>query len=374
MASKRDYYETLGLSKGASEADIKRAYKKLAKQYHPDVSQDANAEDKFKEVQEAYSVLRDSQKRSNYDQFGHSFEGFQGQGGADFNFDDIFSSFGGMGGGFSDLFRDAFGGGRRGGPESGSNLRVDVAISFEDAAFGIEKEITVERVGECNTCTGTGSEDGKEKTCPTCTGSGRVAKTQRTPFGVFSMQSVCHQCKGAGKIIEKPCKQCNGQGIQRQQKKLQVKIPAGINTGNHLRLRGEGNAGTKGGTAGDLFVVVFVEPHDIFKRDDVDVFCEIPISFSEAALGTTVEAPTLYGQADLKIKAGTQTGTLFRLKEKGIKRLNGRGIGDEYVKVIVETPKGLNKKQKALFEEMKGQETVQKERKGLFDKILKKFK
>jgi molecular chaperone DnaJ len=375
MPDKRDYYDILGLSKNASETDIKRAYKKLAKQYHPDVSQDANAEEKFKEVQEAYSVLRDSQKKANYDQFGHSFEGFQGnQGGADFNFDDIFSSFGGMGGGFSDLFRDAFGmGGQKGGPTSGNNLRVDLAIRFEDAAFGIEKEITVERIGGCAACTGSGSEDGKQKTCPMCNGSGRIAKTQRTPFGVFSMQSVCHQCKGAGSVIEKPCKQCHGEGVQREHKKLKVTIPAGINTGNHLRLQGEGNAGTKGGRAGDLFVVVFVEPHDIFKRDDVDVFCEIPISFSEAALGTIVEAPTLYGKADLKIKAGTQTGTLFRLKGKGIKRLQGNGIGDEYVKVIIETPKRLSKKQKALFEEMKGEETVQKERKGLFDKIVGKF-
>jgi len=376
-----DYYEILGLKKGAALEEIKRAYKELAKKYHPDVSKEHDAEKKFKEINHAYSVLSDPEKKQNYDNYGEAYKGFEGykqQGfgqGTDFDFEDIFNQFGFSGfSSFSDL-GDIFGGrgGRTAGRQKqdvGSNIKMELTITFDEAAFGVTKEISYERIERCEKCDGSGAEEGKVKNCPACKGKGFEVRQQRTPFGVFQTQSVCHTCGGRGSIAEKECKNCNGNAFLAKQAKLAVKIPAGINTGNHLRLEGKGHEGRHG--AGDLFVLIFVEDHPIFKRDEEDIYAEIPISFTEAALGAKVEVPTLDGKAELKIPAGTQTGTIFRLKGKGITRLNKQGEGDEYVKVIIETPKSVSKKQRELLEKLESEIESAKKRKSLFDKILGK--
>jgi len=371
-----DYYETLGLKKGASLEEIKKAYKELAKKYHPDVSKETNAEHKFKEINEAYSVLSDSEKKQNYDNYGDSFKNFQGynqQGfgqGTDFDFEDLFSNFTGFGGGsfgFNDL-NDLFGGGRKHQRKDiGSNIKLNLSVSFQEAVFGTTKEITFERIKRCEKCDGSGAE-GELKTCSVCNGRGVEVKQQRTPFGVFQMQTTCKKCSGSGKSADKECKHCQGNGFVTVDEKLKVKIPAGINTGNHLRVQEKGNEGKHG--AGDLFIVMFVEKNDIFKRDDEDIYAEIPISFPEAALGATVEVPTLAGKADLHIPSGTQTGTIFKMRGKGIKKIDSSEHGDEYIKVIVETPKKLSKKQKELLEQLKNEGNFSKKRKGLFDKIF----
>ena len=371
-----DYYAVLGLKKGASLEEIKKAYKEQAKKFHPDVSKEHDAEKKFKEVNEAYSVLSDSEKKENYDKYGDSYKGFEGykqQGfgqGNDFDFEDIFSQFGF--GGFSDM-SDMFGSrgtGRRQKKNVGSNLKVELNITFNEAVFGTTKEINYERIQKCEKCQGSGAE-GELKTCPTCKGRGHVIHQQRTPFGVFQTQAVCHTCGGRGQVAEKACSECNGNGFISGRTKLSVKIPAGIDNGNHLRLEGKGNEGQNG--TGDLFIVILVEPHDVFKRDEEDVYAEIPISFTESALGANVEVPTLNGKADLKIPSGTQTGTIFKMKGKGIKKLNSESFGDEYVKVIVDTPKTLSKKQRELLEELEKETQSAKKRKGIFEKILGKF-
>ncbi len=381
MPEKRDYYDVLGLKKGASVEEVKAAYKRLAKKYHPDLNKDSGAEEKFKEILEAYQVLSDSQKKANYDQFGHAFEGFQGfQGfrgfgarGFDFDFGDIFGTggFGGMGG-IDDLFRQAFGGRATAGPANGANLRIDLSLSFEEAAFGTEKTVAVSRIEECKKCRGKGGS-GEEK-CAQCGGSGILRQARRTAFGMFSTQSTCPKCRGEGRTVKNVCKQCHGKGREKVRKEIQVKIPAGIDSGNHMRLHGQGNAGIRGGHAGDLFVVVFVEPHDVFKRDGSDIFAEMPISFAESALGTNLDVPTLKGEATIKIPAATQTGTIFRLKGKGIKRLNEAGFGDEYVKAIVQTPKKMGKRQRELLEQLAKEEGIDRERKGFFQRVKKKFK
>jgi molecular chaperone DnaJ len=372
-----DYYEVLGLKKGATLEEIKKAYKEKAKQYHPDVSKEEDAEKKFKEINEAYSVLNDPEKKENYDKFGDNYKGFSGyqqQGfgqGMDFDFEDIFNQFGF--GSFSDL-NEMFGGGRssrgRGRKDNGSNLKVELRLKFEEAVFGATKEINYERIQKCEKCKGTGAE-GELKTCSTCKGRGQVLHQQRTPFGVFQTQGVCPTCHGKGRIAEKKCKNCNGNGFISNKTKLSVKIPAGINTGNHLRLAGKGNEGMH--ASGDLFILIMVEAHDVFKRDEEDIYTEIPISFTESALGATVEVPTLNGKADLKIPNGTQTGTIFKMKGKGIKKLDSNTFGDEYVKVIVDTPKNLSKKQRELLEELEKETQSAKKRKGIFEKILGKF-
>ncbi len=376
MAEKKDYYEVLGINKNASEQEIKTAYKKLAKKYHPDISKEENAEEKFKEVLEAYSVLKDPQKRKNYDQFGHAAEGFQGfkgfgEGfsgfdfsGAGFDFEDIFDSFG---------FGDIFGSRKRRGPKKGVDLRVDLSIGFKEAAFGTEKEIEIERLEECSKCNGTGSEkkDGLI-TCPECRGTGYETRNQRTPFGTFSTKTTCRRCRGEGKTIKNPCSECNGTGRKRKNRKIKVEIPEGMQNGAYLRLKGEGNAGERGAGNGDLYVVVFVEPHDFFRRDKTDIYGEVPITFATAALGGKIEVPTLKGKAELKIPEGTQTGTIFRLKGKGIKDIEQGGYGDEYIKVIVRTPKKMTKKQKELFEELSEEE--EKTENGLFKKFKKILK
>lgn len=378
MAGKRDYYETLGLNKGASVNEVKASYKKLAKKYHPDLNKDKGAEENFKEILEAYQTLSDPQKKSNYDQFGHAASGFQGfQGfrgfgnqGFDFDFSEIFGNGSGFGG-MDDIFR-AFGGRTRDAPTKGANLRIDINISFEEAAFGTKKTISLIRIENCKKCKGKGGTG--EETCTQCQGSGTLRQTRKTPFGIFSTQTTCPKCSGKGKALKHTCKECEGKGRAREKKSIEIKIPEGIDSGNHLRLYGEGNAGIHGGEAGDLFAVIFVEPHEIFKRDGSDIFAEMPISFTEAALGTKLTVPTLKEEAEIKIPNGTQTGTIFRLKGKGIKKINEQGFGNEYVKVIIQTPKKMSKKQKELFEELAKEEELGKERKGFFEKLKKKFK
>lgn len=381
MPEKNDYYDVLGLKHGASVDEVKAAYKRLAKKYHPDLNKDSGAEEKFKEILEAYQVLSDSQKKANYDQFGHAaegfqgFQGFRGFGARDFDFDfgDIFGGTGGFGEfDFGDIFRQAFGDRATAGPANGANLRIDLSLSFEEAAFGTEKTVVVSRIEECKKCRGKGGSG--EERCSQCGGSGILRQARRTAFGMFSTQSTCPKCRGEGRTVKNVCKQCHGKGREKARKEIKVKIPAGIDSGNHLRLHGQGNAGIRGGSAGDLFVVVFVEPHDVFKRDGSDIFAEIPISFAESALGTNLDVPTLKGEATIKIPDATQTGTIFRLRGKGIKRLNEAGSGDEYVKVIVQTPKKVGKRQRELLEQLAKEEGIERERKGFFQRVKKKFK
>ncbi len=350
----------MGVSKNASADEIKEAYKNLAKKYHPDVSKEPNAEEKFKEVLEAYHVLSDPQKRANFDQFGDAaekfggFGGFSGQEGfsnMEFDFGDIFSDFGG---GFGDLFKQAFAQeSSRRGPQRGQDLAVNLSISFEEAAFGAKKEIEIERREICDRCGGEGTaKKGGKKTCGTCRGSGVQQTMRRTFFGTLATSSTCRTCGGTGQIITSPCEKCGGKKIVKEHKKITVDIPAGINSGNHLRIRSLGNAGEAGARSGDLFAVIFVEPHKIFKRDKNDVYMEMPVSFSEAALGAQIEVPTLRKTVKVKVPGGTQSGAIFRLKEQGIVDISSKKIGDQFVKVIVETPKSLSKRQRELFEEL----------------------
>jgi len=373
----------LGISKDASSDDIKAAYKKLAKKYHPDVSKEDGAEKKFKEVLEAYNTLRDPQKRQNYDRFGDAAQRFGGFGDfsgagfqrADFDFGDIFSDFAFGGGGMGDLFRGAFGSGRRRGPQQGESIRFDLGISFEEAIFGIEKKFTIERMEECDSCKGSGAEKGTEKVkCNVCHGTGVEEKARRFLGTTLVTRGPCSKCGGDGEIIERPCKKCSGAGRVKSKRKMKVKIPAGVNTGNHLRLQGQGNFGEKGAPSGDLFVVLFVDPHEFFKRDGTDIFSEIPVSFSEAALGIEIEVPTLRGKAKMKVPHGSQSGTIFKMKGQGVKELNSSRIGDQYVKVILKTPEKLSKEQKKLFEELGKIEKMKKDRKGIFDGLKKHFK
>ena len=344
---KRDYYEILGISRNASEDDIKKAYRQMALKYHPDRTPgDTEAEEKFKEAAEAYEVLRDPQKRSLYDQFGH--EGLKGTGFSGFTgFEDIFSSFG-------DIFEDFFGfGNRRGGRRTyarrGTDLRYDLAIDFKGAAFGKEMEIDIEKHVACETCTGTGVKPGKKKqTCSHCGGRGQTTQTQ----GFFTVSSTCPRCHGEGEIITDPCKDCKGSGTILTPKKLKVKIPAGVETGIRLKLNGEGEAGGRGGPPGDLYVVLHVEPDPFFERHGNDILCQIPISFSQAALGAKITVPTLNGHEKISIPPGTQSGQVFTINGGGIPYLHNRGRGDEHVQVMVKTPTKLSKRQIKLFEEL----------------------
>ena len=379
MADKRDYYEVLGLQKGASEDEIKKAYRNMAKKYHPDLNPgDQEAEAKFKEVNEAYEVLSDSDKRARYDQFGHAgvdpnFGGGAGggdpfQGGIDLG--DIFDSF--FGGGFG-------GGGRRANPNAprrGGDARQNIVISFEEAAKGCQKTVTYQRIEDCERCHGTGAAEGTApKTCPACNGSGQVRIQQRTPFGVVQSTTTCDRCRGAGKIIETPCKHCDGKGKVRRRKSLEVTVPAGIDDDQILNVGGQGNAGTNGGPAGDLHVYVSVRPHPLFERQGNNVTCEMPITFTQAALGADVEVPTLDGKVSYHVPEGTQPGDTFRLKGRGIPNLNGRGRGDQYVQVTVEIPKNLTEKQKDLLRQLDegtGDKNYQK-RKSFFGKMKDLF-
>ena len=374
MADKRDYYEVLGISKGASEDEIKKAYKKMARKYHPDLNPgDKEAEENFKEVNEAYEVLSDPDKKARYDQYGHA--GVDPNFGAGAGFDGNFD-FGDLGDIFGSFFGGGVGGGgqrRRNGPQRGESIRMSVSVDFIEAAFGCEKEVTVERSEQCPTCKGNGCAPGTTpEVCPDCHGSGAVTQSQRTPFGVMQTQAVCGKCRGTGKIIHQPCPDCHGSGRARKRKTVKVNIPAGIDNGQTISLRGQGHAGKNGGPNGDLLITVMVKPHDIFHREGTSVFCEAPITFTQAVLGAEMEIPTIDGKVKYTIPEGTQTGTVFRLRGKGIPVLNGHGRGDQYVTVTIETPRGLNREQKdALkkFSETLGEGNYEKQR-----SFFKKFK
>jgi molecular chaperone DnaJ len=339
---KRDYYEVLGVSRGAGDEEIKKAYRKLALKFHPDKNPDDRhaAEERFKELVEAYQVLCDPERRSLYDRFGHAaFENGGPGAGFDFNagFEDI----------IGDLFGDFFGGGRgRGRSRRGQDLRYDLQITFEEAAFGCDKTIVIPRLGACDTCGGSGAKPGtRPQTCGHCRGTGQLRFQQ----GFFSIAKTCGHCNGSGRVIATPCAACAGAGTQRRQHRLNVRVPAGVDTGSRLRLRGEGEAGS--GAAGDLFVVLSVREHPFFVRDGADVVCDVPVSFAQAALGTEIDVPTLEGTTKLKIPAGTQSGQLFKLRGKGVPDLNGYGRGDEIVRLLVETPRKLSAQQRKLLEE-----------------------
>ena len=357
MTSKRDYYEILGVSKTASLEEIKRKYKELAKKYHPDVSKEGDATEKFKEISEAYAVLSDSNKKATYDQFGHQgfdqrysqediFRGF------DFDiFDEIFGrSGGGFGSSIFDMFFQGGGQGRRG-PRKGSDLRYDIEITLSDAALGVKKDVSFNKKIRCDVCDGTGSKDGKKEKCETCKGTGQYTRSQRTPFGSFITSTPCHACNGTGRVIKNICKNCSGHGVISKKISLEVNIPAGVDTGSNLRIRGKGEEIGEG-QAGDLYVVIHVKENDFFERRGDDIYIRHAISFSEAALGTTIEVPTLYTKVEIKIPAGTQSGTFFRLKSKGIKSLIDGRVGDQYVEIIVVTPTNLSKAQKELLSEL----------------------
>lgn len=361
MAEKRDYYEVLGLQKGASEDEIKKAFRKMAMKYHPDRNPgDKEAEEKFKEVNEAYSVLSDPDKKSKYDRFGHAGVdpnagfggggGFSGAGG----FDDIFDIFGNMfggGGGFG-----GFGGGggaRRNGPMKGRDLQKAITIEFEEAAFGVKKEISISKYVKCDTCNGEGNKPGTEKkTCPSCNGTGQVHTVQRTPFGQFQSTGPCPDCGGKGTIIDTPCPDCHGTGKIRKNVKINIDIPAGVDNESVITLRGQGEPGENGGPNGDLYIVITVKPHKMFKRERDNLYLDMPISFEQAALGDDIVVPTLSEKVTYKIPAGTQPGTVFRLKGKGVRNVRSGRMGDMYVKVILEVPTKLNSKQKKAIQEM----------------------
>lgn len=350
--SKRDYYEVLGVAKSVSEAELKKAYRRLAMKFHPDRNpDDTTAEAKFKEVKEAYSVLSNSEKRATYDQFGHAAFENGGAGAGGFG--------GGDAGGFGDIFGDMFGdifggGGGRQRQRRGADLRYDLELSLEDAVRGTEVNITVPRMSDCDTCSGSGSKPGSTpQTCGTCNGVGQVRMQQ----GFFSVQQACPQCHGKGKKITDPCGTCHGQGRVRENKKLSVKIPAGVDVGDQIRLSGEGESAGSSGVNGDLYVSVSLKPHPIFERDGVDLHCSVPVSYATLALGGELEIPTLNGRAKLKIPAGTQSEKLFRLRGKGVKNVRNAGfVGDLYCKVHVETPVNLTKRQRELLAQL--EETI----------------
>ncbi len=371
---KRDYYEVLGVSRDASEADIKRAYKKLARHYHPDMNPgDKEAEEKFKEINEANEVLSDPEKKARYDQFGFAgvdpnYAGGAGGSGFGGGFD-----FGDLGDIFGSFFGGGFGGGqqRRNGPQRGESIRMSVSISFTDAAFGCEKEVTLERSEECPTCGGNGCAKGTTpEICPECHGTGSVQVRRQTPMGVFASTSPCSKCHGTGKIIHQPCEDCHGSGRTRKRRTVKVSIPAGIDNGQTISLRGQGHAGKNGGSNGDLLITVMVKPHELFRREGTSVFCEAPITFTQAVLGGELEIPTIDGKVKYDIPEGTQTGTVFRLKGKGIPVLNGRSRGDQFVTVTIETPRNLTHQQKEAlkkFSDSLGENNYEK-RKSFFKK------
>lgn len=373
MSNKRDYYEVLGLSKGASEQEIKKAYRSLAKKYHPDMNKSADAEEKFKEINEAYEVLSDPQKKATYDQFGHAgMDGsdFGGFGNADFgDINDIFGSFFG-GGGFG-----GFGSSRRSnnGPRRGQDRYMQMRVSFLDAIFGKTETIKIDVEETCPDCGGSGAHSKDDiKVCSRCNGSGTVVTQQRTAFGVFQSQGVCPDCGGTGKTILKKCSRCNGKGYERKKVEVEVKIPAGIQSGQQLRVPNKGERGINGGANGDLFIEIVVSRHEFFNREGKNIYINIPISSVDATLGCTLDVPTVYGDVELNIPAGTQNNTQFRLKGKGVKDLRGGDQGDQYVQVNIEIPKKLSKEEKELYEKLR---TIsKKEKESVFDKFKKAFK
>ncbi len=378
MANK-DYYSILGVEKGASDEELKKSYRKLAMKYHPDRNQgDKEAEEKFKDINEAYQVLSDPQKKAQYDQFGTTdfSGGFGGAGGFDFS---------GMGG-FEDIFDSFFGGGfssrkRRNGPERGADLEYTLNLTFEEAVFGIEKEISISKNEKCETCDGSGAKPGtSSKTCDKCGGSGQVRSQRNTPLGSFVTTNTCDKCRGTGNVIENPCSTCHGKGTTRKNKKIKINIPAGVDTGNVLPLRGQGEPGKNGGPNGDLYINIRVTPHKFFTRKGFDIYIEEHISFAKATLGTEIKVATIDGDVKYTVPSGTQPGTVFRLKGKGVPRVNSHGRGDQYVKLIVDVPKSLNEKQKEAllaFMEASGEKLAEGSEKdskeSLVDKIKKNF-
>ncbi|GEK33299.1 molecular chaperone DnaJ [Kurthia sibirica] len=369
---KRDYYEVLGVSKSATADEIKKAYRKLSKTYHPDINKEADADAKFKEIAEAYEVLSDPQAKARYDQYGHQDpnQGFGGGGGGGFGgFEDIFSSF--FGGG---------GGGRRrdpNAPQKGNDLQYSMTISFEEAVFGAEKEVEIPRDETCDNCHGSGAKPGtSKKTCTTCHGSGSVEEAVNTPFGQMVNRRTCKTCAGTGSIIEEKCNKCHGQGTIKRRKKIKVSIPAGIDDGQQLRVSGQGEAGVNGGPTGDLYIVFRVRPSDKFERDGDDIYYELNLTFAQAALGDEIEIPTVKGKVKMKIPAGTQSNERFRLKGKGIENVQGYGVGDQHVIVKVVTPKKMTEKQKELLREFANisGDIPEEQSSSLFDKIKKKFR
>jgi molecular chaperone DnaJ len=371
--SKRDYYEVLGVSKSATKDELKKAYRKLSKQFHPDINKEPGADEKFKEVKEAYEVLSDDQKRAHYDQFGH-VDPNQGFGAGDF---------GGGFGGFEDIFNSFFGGGggrRRdpNAPRQGADLQYTMTLKFEEAVFGKETDIEIPREETCDTCDGSGAKPGtKVDTCKHCHGSGQLNVEQNTPFGRIVNRRVCHYCNGTGKEIKERCSTCSGTGKVTRRNKIHVKIPAGVDDGQQLRVAGKGEAGINGGPPGDLYIVFHIRSHEFFERDGDDIYCEMPITFVQAALGDEVEIPTLHGKVKLKVPAGTQTGTKFRLKGKGVPNVRGYGTGDQHVLVRIVTPTKLSEKQKQLlkeFAEVTGQMPLGDQEESFFSKVKRAFK
>lgn len=376
LADKRDYYEVLGVGKDASEDEIKKAYRKMARQYHPDVNKAPDAEDKFKEMKEAYDVLSDDNKRATYDRHGHvdPNQGFGGGG------------FGDAGGGFGDIFDMFFGGGggRRdpNAPQRGNDLQYTMTIEFKEAVFGKETEITIPRTETCDTCTGSGAKPGtKPEACSVCKGSGQQEVVQNTPFGRMVNRRACTNCSGTGRVIKEKCTTCHGAGKVKRQRKINVRIPAGVDDGAQIRLTGEGEGGLRGGPSGDLYIVIRVKAHEFFERENDDIYCEVPLTFAQAALGDEIEIPTLTEKVKLKIPSGTQTGTFFRLKGKGVPRLRGYGQGDQHVKVTIVTPTNLTDEQKDLLRQFAGgsmnaeNESVNQEHhESIFDKMKKAFR
>ena len=348
--AKADYYDLLRIKQGATEDEIKKAYRKLAVKYHPDKNQgDKSAEDKFKEISEAYEVLSDPEKRSKYDQFGHAAfapGSRSGRGGGFHDPFDIFKDvFGGGGGGSSgSIFEDLFGGSQRSRSSNrGSDLRYDMELTFEEAVKGCEKKININKLDSCNHCKGSGAaEGGQNVKCSTCDGQGQIIQSQ----GFFSVQQTCPRCQGTGSKIDKPCTKCNGNGRTKKTSKITIRVPAGVDTGARLRSSGNGEAGIQGGRPGDLYCVLHVREHEIFERDGDDLLCEVPISFIQATLGSEIEVPTLNGKAKINVPTGTQSGTILRLREKGVKNIQGYGHGDLHIRVIVEVPTKLNSEQK----------------------------
>ncbi|MEB3198039.1 MAG: molecular chaperone DnaJ [Candidatus Sericytochromatia bacterium] len=375
---KADYYELLGVSKTASEDDIKKAYRKLARKYHPDVNKEAGAEDKFKAITEAYEVLGDGQRRAHYDQFGHAGPGFGG-GGFEGGFD--FSGFGG--GGLGDIFEAFFGGGgggrmRRRGPERGADLRLDLEIGFREAVFGAEKTVDIKHLEVCSPCSGSGAKKGTQTvTCTTCKGQGQVQQVHRTPFGQFAQSALCPRCKGEGQSIEHPCPACRGEGKKPSDKQLKVKIPAGVDTGARLRVTGEGDAGSRNGPPGDLFIVLHVAADKQFKRRDTELFISVPVSYTQAVLGADLEIPTLEDPQLLKVPSGTPTGMVFNLKGHGVPHLaNPSRRGDLHVEVVVQVPTQVSAEETELLErleELRVGKHDKRSHSGILDGLKKAF-
>ncbi|MDB6024267.1 MAG: chaperone protein DnaJ [Verrucomicrobiales bacterium] len=381
--SKRDYYEILGVERTATAEEIKKSYRKLAVKYHPDKNPgDKQAEEQFKELGEAYEALSDPQTRAAYDQHGHAAfdprrRGFGHGGGFHDPFDifrEVFAGGGGSGGG--SIFEDLFGGGQQRDPsggQRGADLRYDMEISFMEAARGTEKEIAVTKLDQCEVCQGSGAEKGSSiKACATCGGRGQVLMSR----GIFSIAQTCPRCQGAGKVVEKPCKNCRGAGRTERQTKIKIKIPAGVDTGSRLRSSGNGEAGVRGGSPGDLYVIIHVKPHEIFVREGDDLICDVPLSFVQATLGADIEVPSLEGKLQIKVPPGTQSGTIFRLKGKGMKNVQGYGYGDLHVRAAVEVPTKLNGAQKQKLQEFAAlcDESVNPISKSFFDKAKNLFR